>query len=320
MGQSSTLTAVDLSAIPELLDSANDLSFTLQEERQQLVAGARTYAQSFTSIFGKSVPPSYIDLGNFVQLLRRETTNSSIAQAADRMLVSLNEAVIAEKHGPSKPGATGISIYLPYLPNSRLYRSSVAGPESYTVVARRFADQSLWDDFLAYHYAGRTFDPATDAIAVPERGTAISAPGYGEIGVSPVTLSESVAAPRRPVILSADIRGQNVGYASLFVGFYDEESNSIFVAGTDYLESHDTREVGGVYYQDWGEDDEFTMEFEWESLMFAVNDGVDSVLRLSRRRGTELRPRRPSTPWMASTPMPTVVNPVIRDCTSAMGY
>jgi hypothetical protein len=221
------------------------------------------------------VPPSYIDLGNFVQLLKKESNNGGVAQAADRVLASLNQAVIAEKHGAKKPGATGISVYFP---NSQLYASPFTGPESYTAIASRFADESLWDDFLAYHYTGRSFEPATGVIAVPERGTSISAPGSGEIELSPITLSDRVAAPGRPVLLSTDIRGQNVGYVFLFVGFFDRESNSIFVADTDYLESDTTREIEGVYYPDWPEQGEFTMEFEWEPLMFAINDGVDSVV------------------------------------------
>lgn len=277
MGQNITLTAVDLAAVPELLGSVNDLAFTLQEDRQPVVARARTYAQSFTSVFGSDIPPSYIDLGNFVQLLKRESANRNVAAAADRVLASLNKAVIAEKHGPSKPGATGVSIYFP---NSQLYQHPVTGAESYTAVARRFADESLWDDFLAYHYTGRSFEPATAAIAVPERGTPISAPGSGRVEVSPVTLSDSVAAPGRPVLLSTDIRGQNIGYVFLFVGFYDQESNAIFVADTDYLESDDTREIDGVYYPVWPEDGDFTLEFEWEPLMFAISDGADSVLAL----------------------------------------
>ena len=40
-------------------------------EYQRAIAQARSYAQSFTSIFGKDVPPSYIDLGHFAQLAGR---------------------------------------------------------------------------------------------------------------------------------------------------------------------------------------------------------------------------------------------------------
>ena len=112
---------------------------------------------------------------------------------------------------------------------------------------------------------------------MPEQGTAISAPGAGQVTVSPITLSSNVAAPGRPVLLSADIQGQNIGYISLFVGFYDQPSNAIFLADADYLESSETREIDGVYYPVWGED-EFTMEFEWEPLIFAINDGVNSVI------------------------------------------
>jgi hypothetical protein len=273
--QNVTLTAVDLTALPQLLNSVNQLAFILQEASQPEVARARSYAQSFTSVFGKDVPPSYIDLGNFVQLLKKESKNGNVAQAADGVLASLDRAIIAERHGPKKPGATGVSIYFP---NSQLYASPLTGPESYTAIARRFADQSLWDDFLAFHYTGQPFEAAAGAVAVPERGTPISAPGSGEIQVSPITLSDQLAAPGQPVLLSIDIQGQNVGYVYLFVGFYDEESNSIFMADTDYLESDDTREIDGVYYPVWPEDGAFTMEFEWEPLMFAISDGVDSVV------------------------------------------
>ena len=44
----------------------------------------------------------------------------------------MSQAVIAEKHGPGKPGATGISIYFP---NSQLYSNAAAGPASYTVAS-----------------------------------------------------------------------------------------------------------------------------------------------------------------------------------------
>lgn len=277
MEESVTLTAVDLAAVPELSDRVNDLAFALQSAKQQAVARARTYAQSFTSVFGRNVPPSYIDLGNFAQLLQRESGDRNVVQAADGVLAALNQAVIAEKHGPKKPGATGVSIYFP---NSQLYGSPVTGAQSYTAIASRFADESLWDDFLAYHYTGRSFEAATGAIAVPERGTAISAPGTGQIDVSPITLSSDVAAPGQPVLLSTDIQGQNIGYILLFVGFYDQASNSIFVADTDYLESDGTREIDGVYYPVWDEGSQFTMEFEWEPIVYAIDDGVDSVVAM----------------------------------------
>jgi hypothetical protein len=276
MARNITLTAIDLAAMPELMDSVNELSFVLQGESQPIVARARTYAQSFTSIFGKKVPPSYIDLGNFVQLLKRDSANPRVDQAADRVLASLDQAVIAERHGPNKPGASGVSVYFP---NSQLYQSPVTGAQSYTAVARRFAETSLWDDFLGFHYTGRAFEPETAELVVPDPATAVRGPGAGPIEVSSLAFSSDVAAPGRPVLLSVDINGPSVGHVYLFVGFYDPDSNSILVADTDYLESDRTREIDGVYYPDWGEG-EFTMEFEWDPVVFYVNDGDNSALAL----------------------------------------
>ena len=273
MGQDITLSAIDMAAVPELNESVNDLAFALQGEKQPVVARARTYAQSFTNIFGDGGPSPYIDLASFVQLLKQEGTDAATGQAADRVLAALNKAVIAEKHGPQKPGARGVALYFP---NSGLYRSPVAGPQSYTAIAGRFADESLWDDFLAFHYARRPFERGAGAVAVPSRGTTIDAPGAGQIEVLPITLSAKTAAPGRPVTLSTRISGQNLGYVYLFAGYYDQASNSIFVADTDYLASSASREIDGVTYPDWGTGG-FTMKFAWEPLVFAISDGQKSV-------------------------------------------
>ena len=104
----------------------------------------------------------------------------------------------------------------------------------------------------------------------------MSGPGSGAFELSPIDGSGTVAAPGRPMLLSMDIRGENVGYVLFFTGFYDRQSNSLFVADTDYIESSTTQEIDGVYYPVWPEP-EFTLEFEWEPLMFAISDGTDSV-------------------------------------------
>jgi hypothetical protein len=132
LGKSITLSAIDLEALPALMKSVNDFSYALQDEDQSVIAGARGYARSYTSIFGEQVGPSYIDLGNFVQIVGQETANNTVKQAAAGVIASIQNAVIAEKHGPGKSGSTGISIYFP---NSTLYRSPLAGPQSYTAIA-----------------------------------------------------------------------------------------------------------------------------------------------------------------------------------------
>ncbi len=277
MGENATLTAADLSRLPTLIKSVNNLAVALRDVNQRSVAQARTYAQSFTSVFGQNVPPSYIDLGNFALLLKRESGSQSVSQAVDRLVADLRQVVIAEKHGRGKPGATGISIYFP---NSQLYGSAVAGPSSYNVIARRFAGESLWDEFLAFHYAGRRFEATDTGAAVPQAGQAVRGPGSGKIEISPITLSSKVAAPGRPVLMSAQISGANIGYIYLLVGFLDQTAKSIFIADMDYLESPTTREIQGVYYPGWGDKDRFKLEFEWEPLMYAISDGRTSTLAL----------------------------------------
>jgi hypothetical protein len=287
LSQDITLTAIDLSAVPTLLQRLDQYLYVLQDADQSLVARARSYAQSFTSIFGSKVPPSYIDLGNFVKLLKKEGLNGDAARASDNLLSALSQVIIAEKHGPKKPGATGVTIYFP---NSQLYQNPVTGAESYAAIANRFVRSSLWDDFLAFHYTGLTFDPVAPVPAIPSRAAAIRAPGAGQIQVSPVTLSSQTAAPGQPVLLSADISGQNIGFIYLFVGFYDPDANSIFVADTDFLESSATHQVDGVNYPDWGTGEDFTLEFEWEPVVFALSDGQQTVTAL-------FQPQEYGTTW-----------------------
>jgi hypothetical protein len=276
MGSSSTLTALDLGQIPALLSSLNEMALSLQSTNQQAVASARSYAQSYTSIFGNDVPPSYVDLGHFAALVKRQTGDGNVAAAVDDLNAAIKKAVIAEKHGAKRPGSTGIAIYFP---NSDLYRSAITGAQSYTAIANRFASQSLWDDFLAFHYTGNTFDERSATVAVPADSTAVRGPGAGQIQVSAIRASSSSAAPGEPVTLSLDLSGTNIGYIYLFVGYYDANSNSINVLDIDYLQSTDTQEINGVYYPVWGAT-EFTLEFDWDPIVFAINDGLQSIVAL----------------------------------------
>ena len=274
VGQSSTLSAIDLSKIGALNEDLNQLVFTFQNADQRAIASSRSYAQSYTSIFGSQVPPSYIDLGNFVQIVKQEAGNTQVSQAADAVLAGVKQAVIAEKHGNKEPGSTGIAIYFP---NSQLYENAITGAESYTAIANRFATESLWDDFLAYHYTGEQFSIDSTQAVMPTRS--VSSPAAGGISISPITASSQTVAPGESVNLQADINGDNIGYIYLFAGYYDQNANSIFIADEDYLESDQTREANGVYYPDWGQGG-FTLEFNWEPVVFAIDDGTNRVTAL----------------------------------------
>lgn len=269
--QNITLSAVDLQAMPILTSSLNDLAVSLQDADQRYVAQARSYAQSFTSIFGKDVPPAYIDLGSFAELVARSSGKRSIADAVAQVQNALGQVVIAEKHGSRLSGATGISIYFP---NSQLYRSAAAGPESYTEIAERFAAESLWDDFLVFHYTGQSFDAQRGTVAVPPAGVALRSPASGGIQVSAITASANEVSIGETVQLSVDIDGANVGYVKLLVGYLDQSANSIYLADSDFLASPETRQAGGIYYPDWGTG-AFNLTFDWEPIVYAIDDGTN---------------------------------------------
>jgi clostripain len=272
MSSDVTLTAVDLQALPTLMKSVNDLVNALQDEEQSTVSDAREYAQSFTNIFGKGHSP-YIDLGNFMQMLQRSGFSKKVSAAASSVLAAEKQAIVAEKHGPDRKGATGISIYFP---NSTLYRSPISGAQSYTGIAATFAKSSLWDDFLAYHYNDVPIKADSNQAAVPGSSAPKRAPGAGKIEVSPITLSAKTAAQDKPVTMSAKIKGQNIGYIYLFVGYKDTASNSIFVIDQDYLQSPDTREQGGIFYPVWKQNETFNMKLKWEPTVFSVSNGQES--------------------------------------------
>ena len=278
LGKDSTLAVVDLSKVPALMSSVNDLAYALQSvSNQSAIASVRSNALSFTSVFGKSVPPSFIDLGSFVQIINQNTSDATLQQLTGQVLANIQQTVIAEKHGSARNGATGVSVYYP---NSSLYGSAAAGPRSYTVVADRFAQNSLWDDFLAYHYNNRSFEATTREPVIPSSSFPSRAPGAGQITVSALRLSSTSAAPGQPVTMRADISGTNIGNIYLFVGYYDQTSNSIFVADTDFLESPNTQQVDGVYYPQWGTDGAFTVKFDWDPVVFTISDGSVTAVAL----------------------------------------
>ena len=275
LGQNITLTAVNLENFPLLVDALNQLAYQLQRLDQRVVAQARSYAQSFSSVFGSNVPPSFIDLGHFVQLIYKNSKDANVRQASEMVIDALNQVIVAEKHGPGKPGSTGIAIYFP---NSQLYSNSATGMASYTVIADAFSRSSLWDDLLGYHYSGRNFDlTAAEPVSVAR---ASQVPGSGNIQIGQVEASASSVSPGDFVDLSAVITGKNIGYIYLFTGLIDEESNSIYVADMDYLETSQTAELSGVYYPVWPDAEQFRLNFEFEPIVFTITDGSQEVLAL----------------------------------------
>jgi hypothetical protein len=271
-----TLSALDLNALPQLMNSFNTFAYQLQNENQQLVAEARAYTQSYTSLFGREVPASYLDLGHFVLLMRANTKDDRTIQAADAVIAALRSTVLAERHGANRKGSTGLAMYFP---NSTLYSSAVAGPQSYTGIANRFAGESLWDDFMAFHYTERSFEPVLTQPYSPSGGFFTRAPGQGQITLSNMQISSSETDINTPVDISVNVSGSNIGHIKLFVGYFDPASNSLNVTDTDFLESADVREVSGVFYPAWPDGD-FSMTYTWDVTVFGISDGAQNAVAL----------------------------------------
>jgi len=270
-----TLSAIDLAELPAVLQALDTFAVAAGKVSQKEVARARTYAQSFQSIFGEEVPPSYIDLAHFAALTVEATGDATLKQAVQSLLGAMRAAIVAEVSGPERPGAYGISIYFP---NSQLFRNPLAGYESYTSVARRFADESLWDDFLAAHYTGQQLS-RTLTLPTPAPDVPLIAPGAGAITLTPLQASARTATAQRPVRLSTTATGDNIGFVYLFVGYYDRQRNAILFADQDFIEGDDTRVVDGVAYPVWN-GPQVAIDFEWEPTLFAINDGTRTVQAL----------------------------------------
>jgi len=273
-----TLTAVDLSQVPALVSSLNNFTDVLVDEDQPTIAEARAYAQSYESVFGDEEPASYIDLGNFAELAGESTGSNAVVQAAINLKEAISNAVIAEVHGEDRPGSTGIAIYYPV---SDLFMSEdLSGIESYQDVAGIFAAQSSWDDFLAFHYGLQEYNPVTGTVAQVENVSEAVAPGAEELTMDEIEVSSETASEENPVTFSTTVYGSKIGFIYTFIGYYDEDSNSILIADKDFVFADDTKELSGVYYPDWGDSDSVDVDFEWDGTVFNLNDGNTSEFAL----------------------------------------
>ena len=292
--KSITLTGVDLQQIPAVMTALDELVRVLTEVDSKNITAARRYAQSFESVFDEDQPKPYIDLGNFARLLKDKIDDSAVTTATDALIKAIDRAVIDEKHGEEKPGATGIAIHFP---NSKLYTNATAGYKSYTQVASTFAEQSLWDDFLAFHYKKKplpsvaeqnqaaatltatTRDQATPT-ATPDDQTAVQSPGFGSITVAPVTLSASTLTKTKPVLIESTVAGDNVAFVYLFIGSLEPNSDAIRVVDMDFLDPEQTKSTDGVFYPDWGGASKIAIEFEWDGNLFALKADRKTELAL----------------------------------------
>lgn len=285
-----TMSAIDLSEVKNLNAALNSLALALKEVNQTDISQARTYAQSYTSIFEEKVPNSYIDLGSFVDLLLENVDDAAVVKAAKQVKTQLKKTVTAEMHGENMTGSSGLSIFFP---TSLLYKNSFAKNSDYrySEYVGRFAKASLWDDFLTYHYTDQSFKAAdadvsvlnaaastqTDfsqavADAAPAAGVDIVAPGSGEISIKPIKVSSSEIGPDGSITLTTTVSGDNVAYIYYDVSYWDEEYSSYLTADMGFISAETTKKINGIYYPDWGSGAKIPIKYTWEPTLYFMSD------------------------------------------------
>ena len=210
--------------------------------------------------------------------------------------------VLAEKHGPGKPGATGLTLFFP-APELLVGVGSPDSVYSYTDYASRFAGASLWDDFLVFHYTNWDFDPdladvgllsaktgqtadiaayAAPLLAdVVQDNEAISAPGIDtDLSIAPIEVSSEEIAADETVLLGTSIAGTSVGYIYVEAARYDEESGSYSIEDRDFVLADDTQAIDGVAFPVWSDIDLADFVYEWSPTVYTLSDGENEAFAL----------------------------------------
>ena len=293
-----TLTAVDLQVMPDFMAAFNEFAFSLAFVDPTAVARARTYAQSFESVFGDDVPSPYLDLGNFAKLAAEFAASEELTDAVANLQMVSEEFILAEKHGAGKPGATGLTIFFP-VPDLLVAVGTSDSEVSYTDYVSRFAGASLWDDFLVFHYTNRDIDPelAWPELLTPEDGQTAdikefstpllevdeyaTTPGLEtDLALAPIEVSSDEIAADETVLLGTSISGADVGYIYVTAALYDEETDSFSIEDMDFVAADDTQEMDGVAYPVWTEKDLEDFIFEWSPTVYALSDGETEAFAL----------------------------------------
>lgn len=285
MSADTTLSAVESAALPDLLRALDDLVYAVARVDQNRVAKARAYAQAFENALGDEGTPSpYIDLGHFVATLLDAEPDRAERSAGERLLAALDRAVIAERHGEERPGATGISLYFPIFD---LYK--VADNLGYRVVARRFTKASQWDEYLDFHFTNRK--PRGGAWAQQSVWQALEGlaqdllhpgqlpaerPGAQPLAIAPLVLSTDTIAAGNPVTITTTARGAQLAYLYSFLGRTDAAGTAILLDAITFIAPGATRVVNGVAFPEWG-GDVVPVAHALKPRLFVINDGTHTA-------------------------------------------
>ncbi len=271
-----TLTAVDLSGIPDLVSALDNLAYAMSESDQDYIAEARAYAQPFENALDDSLPSPYIDLGNFASILMEMQISDEIDSAAQDVINAIYNMVIAEKHGDDRPGATGITLYFPVYA-----QYNYADNYEYTTVAAAFTDQSQWDEYLDYYFTnlsptGEEWDN-TDVWSSGDAESGRSGrAGADPLSVGEITLTSDTVALGGALDGHTEITGEDLAYLYIFLGLISDDNTQVSIADIDYLMDDDDAEAGGVNFPAYA-GEEVSLDFEFTPTVFALSDGTQLV-------------------------------------------
>ena len=148
--QTFTQSAVETARLPELASALDGLCRIVTGNMSTLAPTLHSARAGVTG-YGK---PDFVDLYQFVQLLRGLSTDDGLNASADEVLAAIAGAVVAEAHGTMRADSHGISIYFP--------------PEAYSFKAAYdelgYSRDHSWVGLLAGYYnsSGRS-DGGPDA-------------------------------------------------------------------------------------------------------------------------------------------------------------
>ena len=266
-----TLSAVQSARVPDVIGAMNQFVTAVTGLDQGLVAEARTYTRSYFSLFGEEVSPSFIDLGNFAEVLITLTDDARIQQTAIQLRTAISSAVVAEKHGINMSGSNGIAFHFP---DSDLYyytEYNADFPPYYAESSSKFLEQSVWDEFLAYHYTGEEFAPQEGVAMAPSRTAEIVAPGASQMTVGPIQISDTEISGDETVTVSTTVEG-NVSYIHTALYFWDPASESYWIGDVSYYIADNTITVDGVNVPDYGPSP-IQVQYEWSPTLYTLTDG-----------------------------------------------
>ena len=178
--------------------------------------------------------------------------------------------IVSEVHGANIPGSSGLSVYFPI--SQHYWESGNLSYEIYPVFAEQFSNVSLWDDFLAYHYAGQGFDQG-----LPSIESRTVAPGYSEITISTPVITPVVVSKDAPRInIKAEVSGDRIAYLYL-VSMFRYKDRFLFYE-SDFILGDDNIDVNGVIYPYYERRNGIKyIDLDYEIYATAVSDGYTAA-------------------------------------------